>query len=194
MMDELSRAVRFLVRTVMDMPADSVRPAEQVAPVGGQTIEFATVKIFSLTDVGTPATSEENIGGDPDNVTTHVDQTKRFKASVQFFKSPPTTKDPVGKAKKSLAAFDRAQSLRQRLWLPSSIAAMNEMRIGLLDVGDARDLTALADTVYESRGSVDLTFNVIARQSEVTPAIRNVPVTTILQGGSSTTRTDEVRT
>lgn len=198
--DELGDGIRALVADVMGMSRQDVRPADQRAPTGKETKQFATVKIISEDDVGTPAISEENIAGDDDNVITHVDQGQTFVASVQFFRGRGAVgtdgKDAAGLATHTTGAFDRARELRHRLWLPSSITLINRMGLGLLSASQARNLAAVTDANYESRGGVDLTFNVVSRVSEVTPAIRRVPVTVILEesASSSTTRTDEVST
>lgn len=198
--DELGDGIRGLVARVMGMQSQDVRPADQRAPAGGQTKDFATVKIITMDSVGTPGISEENIDGDDDNLTTNVDQTLQFVASVQFFRGRTSAgagnKDAAGLATFTTAAVDRARRLGQRLWLPSSVALMQQMRVGLISVGDARNLAAVSDANYESRGGVDITFNVISRESEVTPAIRHVPISIAMQApdGELVTRTDEVST
>jgi len=90
--DDLNYNVRKLVRTVMAMPANSVRPAKQSAPAGGQVDEMATVDIISDEPLGTPAVSYETVGTVPTDVTTQrVDNVHRFVASVNFYRRPPTS-------------------------------------------------------------------------------------------------------
>jgi len=90
--DDLNYNVRKLVRTVMAMPANSVRPAKQSVPAGGQVDEMATVDIITDEPLGTPAVSYETVGTVPTDVTTQrVDNVHRFVASVNFYRRSPTS-------------------------------------------------------------------------------------------------------
>ena len=92
MIDDVAYSVRKLVRTVMAMPENSVRPAKQHVPAGGQVDEMATVDIIRMDEVGTPAISLETVGTVPSDVTTErVDQVCRLVASVNFYRRPPTS-------------------------------------------------------------------------------------------------------
>lgn len=197
MIDDLSIRVRRLVRTVMEMPANSVRPAEQLAPAGGQTTEIATVKIIACDDAGWPAYSlEEN--ADPTLVTEHLDVPKVFVASIQFFRRPAVNADAtggktaVGIAKYSNAAFDRAARLAQRLQLSAGLELMTSLGLGLLEVGHPRNLSAIADATWESRGGVDVTFSAIARESADVNAILSAELDVTVQPDPTTTSTIEV--
>lgn len=92
MIDDVAFNVRKLIRTVMGMPANSVRPAKQHAPAGGQTDEMATVDIITDEQIGTPARSYETTGTVPSDVTTErMDSLHQFVASVNFYRRPPTS-------------------------------------------------------------------------------------------------------
>ena len=92
MIDDLNYSVRKLVRTVMGMPENSVRPAKQHTPSGGQVDEIATVDIINDITVGTGARSYETTGTVPSDVTTeHVDEDHVFVASINFYRRPPTS-------------------------------------------------------------------------------------------------------
>lgn len=191
--DDIGQAVRSLVRVVMGMPDDSVRPADQLAPAGAQTAEMATVKIITSEDVGRVARAVESDPEDEDASIEALEVPMRFVASVQFFRGP--TKDATGAAKYSTAAFNRAIELGQRLQLSSSVETMARMNLCLNDIGGARNLADLADANWESRGHVDLTFTVIKRITAPIQTITTVPVTVALQDGEDgeiETRTFEV--
>lgn len=175
--DAINRAVRDLVRTVMGMPDGSVRPADQMAPAGGQTTEIATVNIISTSEIGWAAQGQ--VDAEDGTSVASVDQLDEVVASVQFFRSP--TKDAAGKATYSNAAFDRAKRLGARLQLPTSVAAMSDAGLGLLRVGHARNLAALADSIWESRGQIDLVFNVSTIETEAVTTVTDVPVGIVFQ-------------
>jgi hypothetical protein len=307
--DDVAYNVRKLVRTVMSMPADSVRPAKQHVAAGGQVDEMATVEIISDDEVGTPTLSRDTQGTVPSDVTTErADQTHSVVASVNFYRRPPTssylrgftvsddvadyqgitaggfdiqidgtnrqifgldfsgaatmanvatiiqtalqvalantrcawdpdnarfvvtspttgqtsavgaavapTKDldpdpdpddvstvlgltlaggalPVnnraGIARYSNAAFDRASRLPQRLWL--NAALLTSLGLKFQGASPVRNLTALVDGTWESRGQVDLTFAVVNRETAVIQTILSVPLTLKSQaaGGAVTT-------
>lgn len=189
MIEDVTRIICGLVRTVMEMPANSVRPSDQKAPTGGQTKEFATVKIISARLAGHPGSSYVNAG---DDLTERVDAVHVMSVSVQFFRSPQA--DAAGLAKYSRAAFDKAVRLRQRLHMAAHVELMRTLGLGLLDVGEARDLTTVVDASYESRGQIDLTFNVVHRETAAIKSIATVPVDLAVQppDGPEQTRAFEV--
>jgi hypothetical protein len=189
--DDLNKVVRGLVRIVMSMPANSVRPADQIIPAGGQGIEIATVKVISCVDVGTP--SEDNVDNLDNTSTERVTGPKRAVVSIQFFRGP--SQDDAGIAKYGNAAVDRATRLVQRLHLTKGQELMAGAGLGLLDASPVRNLAAVQDATWESRAQVDLTFDWIARETDTVETIESVPITLSLQGshGEQTT-TFEVTT
>jgi len=188
---DLNRDIRNLVRVVMGMPENSVRPADQIVPAGGQTVEFATVKVIAASDAGLASVSNETVG----NVTTeHVDVHKLATVSVQFFRG--SAKDGAGLAKYTNLAMDRAARLVQRLQLSASVELMNSLGLGFLSASTPRNLTAVVDTSYESRAQVDLVFDFANRESATVPTILSVPVHVGVQqpNGNAQTRDFEVTT
>lgn len=199
--DDLNTAVRNLVRAVLEMPDGSVRPANQLAPAGDQTREIATVLILAADELGTPARSVEQTDPDADESTIEVLETPvRFVASVQFYRRPAINAngsrgtDATGAARYGTHAFSRAVLLGQRLQLSSSIETCARMGLCLNDVSGARNLAALVDANWESRGQVDLTFTVISRITAPIRTITTVPLTTLQQdpGDEVHTTTTEV--
>jgi hypothetical protein len=189
--DDLNKDVRKLVRVVMGMSANSVRPADQIIPAGGQVAEFATVKVIAAPDVGWGDVSLSEVS---DVTTEHVDVLKRATVSVQFFRGP--AKDDAGLAKYTNVALDRAARLVQRLQLSASIELMNQLGLGFLGAGEPRNLTGVVDANYESRAQVDLIFSIANRESAPVQTILSVPLSISVQdpGGTEQTRTSEVTT
>jgi hypothetical protein len=188
--DTLNLVVRQLVRAVLGMPPASVRPADQIAPAGGQTAEYATVKIISCEGMGWPGVTLEPDGhGD---FTESLELPERFVASINFYGS--STKDAGGIARYSNEAFDRARRLPHVLLLSTSVGIMQQVGIGFLKASAARNLAGLADATWQGRGQVDLTFDVIARELAPIGTIDTVPLslTAIGSDGVPQTRTTEV--
>ncbi len=192
MIDTLNLAVRQLVRAAMAMPAKSVRPADQIAPVGGQTAPFATVKIISCEGVGWADVSLEDDGAGGTNEVLQLPD--RFVASVNFYGS--AAKDAAGIARYSNEAFDRASRLSQILQLSANADRMRQIGIGFMGASQARNLSALADATWSSRGQVDLTFSVVNREIASIETILSVPFSTTVIGpdGTPQTRSSEVTT
>lgn len=184
----MNQAVRFLIRTALGMPDNSVRPAGQTAPAGGQIQEIATVNILDSDEAGYPGVSVEDDGHGGTVVASEVPEI--FVASVNFYRAP--TKDAVGIATYSNAAFDRAARLPQILQKPSNVEIMGQLGLGLLTWSKPRNLRGLADATWESRGQIDLTFNIINRETDAVDTIGTVPITTTMQPGGTRTSNLEV--
>lgn len=100
----------------------------------------------------------------------------------------------AGIARYSNAAFDRAARLPQRLWLSSARELMRSMELGFVGASPPRNLNALIDSTWESRGQIDLTFTAVAREAEAIQTVLTVPLTTKSQapGGAVHTENTEV--
>jgi hypothetical protein len=188
--DDLNLAVRNLVRFVLGMPDGSVRPANQTAPAGGQTKEIATVLIMDVEDVGWAASTTEIDENDPTLRNEALEVPQVFTASIQFFRSPNA--DAAGIAKQSTAAFDRARRLPMLLESQKNTVVMATMGLGFESASTPRDLTKLADAIWESRGSVDIRFTVIDREIFRINTMTSVPLTTELQGPGGTVQTTTI--
>jgi hypothetical protein len=188
-LDLAADCVRELVRRAMEMPANSVRAADQLVPAGGQIDEFAEVRLLTVEDVGTGGAKSIATTGDvPDDTSEErVDQVKRIMASVNFYRAPAA--DAAGLVVYNSRAFARAASLEQRLQLNDSVALMNQMGLLLERAGRPRNLTGVIDATFESRGQVDLTFTVVARESAAIQTALSASLTTTVRsaGGSSQT-------
>lgn len=193
MIKDVGAAIRQLIAFVTGLPGADVRPGDQVAPTGGQGKEHCRVTIISARDVGTGASSLETEGDFPDDETTEYhDADKRVVASVNFYGAP--FKDSAGVQKYNTRGFDRAALLEQQLTLNANVDKMNELNLAFVSASPPRNLAAVVDKTFESRGQVDLTFDIISRVSAPIETVVEVPLTTKYQapGGAITTQTTEV--
>lgn len=159
MIDDLNYCVRQLVRRVMAMPDNSVRPAGQIAPTGTQVAQFATVDILEAPEVGSTDRSLVTV----DDVTNEaLDSLYRFTVSVNFYKG--TAADAAGIAQYNNTAFDLASRLPQRLELSESILLMQQLGIQWIGASKPRNLRRLIDATWEGRGQIDLYFTVVNRE------------------------------
>lgn len=97
-----------------------------------------------------------------------------------------------GIAKPSLEAFERARRLPRLLGLSANIELMQTLGLGFESASPARDLSAIADAAWESRGSVDLTFTVISREAVAVAAVEIVPAGLLVQTPDGVIHTTEI--
>ena len=191
-MDRMARAVRELIRLAMGMPAGSVRPANQVAPRGKTSEGFATVLLMETEDAGwTESAIDGSVGSQAETITVPVYVT----ASVQFFRgtSPPT--DEASNATFAAGGYDQAVRLERRLQLVQVREIMRGMRIGLIGANRPRDLSGLSNGQWESRGQVDLYFQVIASENaaiETFGEVGEINITVETPAGAQHSETIEV--
>jgi hypothetical protein len=151
--DAVNIMIRSLIRTALAMPADSVRPANQEAPTGLNSQQFATVLISSLVPLVDSAMGAVKRVINEVLPSTNISETVivQYKAmvSVQFFKGD---------------ALDKARRLAVLLASSSMAESMQKLGIGLVSVSAVRDLTGLVDTLWELRGQLDIVFIILAKE------------------------------
>lgn len=145
--------IRSLIRTALGMPINSVLPANQGAPTGLSSAQFATVFISSLvplvdSTIGAVKRLKNELTPSTNVQETVVVQYKAM-ASVQFFKGDALTK---------------ARRLAVLLASTSMTEAMQKLGCGLVSVSAVRDLTGLVDTFWEARGQLDIVFILLAQE------------------------------
>ncbi len=196
--DAVAWLIRDVVRQALVMPANSVRPANQANPVGPADEEFATVLIQSAEASPDPAVREIAVADQPTLMDFTLDDVQTLQCSVQFFKSRGASgnsgMDTAGLPKYSSVAFDRAARLPQRLLLPDSVERLFRYGMGFIDASTPKNLTAIVDALYESRGQIDLTFAVVNRETLRISIYDHVPIDLRVAwpGGQTDTRTLEV--
>ena len=155
------------IRTLLGMPANSVRRANQMdpPPSGGQTDQYATVLVQEIgtygwdevtyTDPSNAGLGEQGSGGGPlggdetTDLTENITGQRRFMVSVQFFRED---------------AIVKANTLGALLQSSNSIAAMVADGICISKIGAVRNLSALVDTFFENRAQMDIEFNFINQE------------------------------
>lgn len=161
--------VRRLLRTALNWPENSVRKAGLVYPSGAENQEYATVKIISEETpdyLDSARVYEDSTTPGSTKVVEHLYGIHKFTASVQFFRHTLPGVDGAGTANQGSGAFDRACRLPHLLCLSPSIDLMTRMGLWITSNSPARDLSTLASgSTYEDRGSIDLTFVVVNRES-----------------------------
>jgi len=166
--DALGFLVRYLVQQAHNLPANSVRPANQKVPTGAEGNEFATVLLktidsdfgsYSMDYVPDPATGSTNVIETLDNI-------YRFTCSIQFFRHAAPVNDAMGISPFGMGAFDKAARLGVVLSSSPMMALMGQMGLGLEGLSPPQNLAFLMDgSRWEDRGSVDATFTVENRES-----------------------------
>ena len=170
MIADIAQSIRELVRASLGMPANSVKPENQLSGDGTQVQQIATVKIIRTTDLGWPAITTENVDGTGASpVNENVDQLKQIVASVNFYRGGNA--DAAGIAAWTLRAVDDAARIGQRLRMDASMTLAQSLGLVFIGAGEARDLTMLENRLWKSRGQVDLTFNVVNRESSQIPSV-----------------------
>ena len=158
---EVNKRIRTLIRTLLAMPENSVRRANQTAPTGSQSEQFATVFISWINRTGwDDLTLKNQIAPSLDVDETVVGQ-RHLSASIQFFRGD---------------AYTKAQRLEALLQTSKAISAMQAANLGLVRIGQARNITGLVDTYWEERGQIDIEFHVIADEITALPTFGRFPI------------------
>jgi hypothetical protein len=150
--------------SALDLSAATSMADVATALAGGLALPVTwTGKRFVISGVATDQTgavgaaSAPTAGGSPDDVSTLLGLTLAAGASPSDNKS--------GFAKSGLDAVDLARRLTLVLQFGQHASYMQAVGLGYLRAGQVRDLSFVTDSNFESRASVDLTFNFIARES-----------------------------
>lgn len=145
----INKVFRQLFRELLDMPENSVRPANQGAPAGSKEEQFATVLITNIDGTLWGEYKLKDEEAPSLNVAESVTVQYTVSLSVQFFRGD---------------AYTKAQRLGLLLQTSSAIARMQTLGVGLVGASTARNLTAVVDTYWEERGQIDLEFHLIAQE------------------------------
>lgn len=175
--EDLNRRVRVLVRTLLDMPTNSVRPADRNAPTGSIDQQFATVRIVMMQATGE---DEYRYSNQPANeVEEAVVGMRLMMASINFYRGN---------------AYSQAQHLIAMLSTTKAIQLMQQLGLGLVNTSQARNLTTFTSTLSEPRGQIDLEFHVISdvRTNLPTYGSFEIDVSTADANGTTTTQAFEV--
>lgn len=179
--DACSYLVRRLVRTALNMPANSVRPANQEVPTGKEPTEFATVKIIKGPSADFGTASIVNYDDPTTNSTKVVEDIQNnyaFTVSVQFYRHANPSTDSSGMASFGLGALDKAARLETLLGSTPMMELMERMGLGLQGSSEPVDVSALIqDSRWEDRAAVTLDFVIVNRELVLIESIALADVT-----------------
>lgn len=180
----INKNIRTLVRELLGMAANSVRPANQNGETGTSTDEFATVLVTLINPTGQDDLVRENVEltGDEEldggltlsDVRETIIGQRMVMASVNFYRP---------------GAFTKASRLPALLSTSRAIERMQVLGLGLVGTSQPRNLTALVNTRWEERGQIDLTFYAIDSETETVHTYGTFPVEVSTADSSGTTET-----
>lgn len=149
--DVAASSIRKIIRTVLGMSENSVRPANQFnsPPTGLTTDTFATVLCVSTEVQGRDSLSYEVIE-DSNQITEAIQGLRKLDCSVQFFKA---------------GAVDRANRLTALLQKPSSVALMTSLGIGFIRATKVMSVPVVIDTRWEERSQLNIEFYTVSRET-----------------------------
>lgn len=154
---DVNRKLRELIRLTLGMPANSVRPANQHSPAEG-TEQFASVLVINVEPTGWDDSRFENTPLTITEAGMPVKETiigqRKIVASVQFFRDN---------------AYEQAMRLGVLLQSSAAQERMELAGFGLIRATTAKDLSAVANTLFEPRGQIDLELHLISSESAQTP-------------------------
>jgi hypothetical protein len=159
-LDAANKALREIVRSLLAMPENSVRPANQNAPTGTVSDQFATVLLTTIEKRGQDDWYSADLNVPDQSIQETIVGQRRLTASIQFFRGDAMTK----------AA--RLQGLLQ-----SSIAAsmLQTAGLGLVAVGSPVNLTGVIDTYWEQRAQLEVQFHCISAEELTVPTYGTFP-------------------
>lgn len=173
--DALALCTRRVIRASLGEAEGFVRPAKgrplQIGRVGDP---FCTVEIQGGPEThGTPVKRAGDKSEDGTSAEYILDAYETFTASVQFFRSktkvyesdPGANVDAAGIPDRSQWALSRACHLVKNMWHPDVRRALHQNGLGFIRVRTPpKDLSALQDSLWESRAQVALDFGIVNRQ------------------------------
>lgn len=194
MIGSLAQSIRQLVEAAMGMPANSVRPADQIVGSGRDTEHLATVQILRVNELGWPSLEYANVDGTKTSpVNENVDQLLELVASVNFFRGGNA--DAAGLPSYTVQAVDDAARLPQRLRMAASLELAQSLGVSFVGAGSPRDLTGLAGAIWRSRGQIELRFYAVNRETSQINSIGSGSITTTIRGpGAPVTSTEVITT
>lgn len=175
--DPVNKVIRTLIRTVLSLPANYVRPANQTnSPAGGPDEPFATVYLASSKPLGKALRTQMPDPQIPLNLLETVTSVYHVVSSVQFFRENATT---------------LARQLKSAIESSGATDYMRAQNIGHIRTGLIMDVTNVVDTFYEERAKVDLEFYITVVAVASLATFGKFPITVKINNSSSTFEVSE---
>ncbi len=163
--------IRTLVRTILGMPENSVRPANRNGPTGESKDLFATVLVSDDASMGWDSSTTADDAAPATTVTETVRGVRALSVTIQFFRP---------------GAVAAARSLVARLQGSTAIGMMQAAGLGLTRIGAAKDISAVVNTYWEERAWVTADFTVTAVDTATIDTYNAFPITVATEQGSTT--------
>jgi hypothetical protein len=165
-------ALRTIIQTLLEMPDNSVRPANQNAPMYKGEI-YMTVQIISEVGQGTDDSSWQDVDGDDLHAIETMSGVRITSANIQHYNG-----DAIGQLR---LLADRLQSYMGTQYL-------EDAGFGYIVVASITDLTGLLpDAEYQTRATMRFDFYTEHNDQVVTPLIVQLPpIKAILNVGLTT--------
>lgn len=168
--DDINKLIRQFVRETLAMPADSVRPANQSAPTGKETDQFATVLVSLIEPTGEDDRKLQNEATPSTNVSETITGQRRLVASIQFFRGD---------------AYTKACRLNTLLSMSGSIDKLQAIGLGLIRASPAKNIPAVVDAGWEARGQIDIEFHLVAKEVQSIPSYGRFPINVSTESSTS---------
>lgn len=169
--DEINDSLRRIIRVLLKMPENSMRPANQTgAPTGSKGEIFGTV-LITLTDQPGLIVARERV--DPDDELQLIETGQQMSvatASIQFFRKG-------------------AKQLATRLPVLMQMSAATDMLtaagLGLVGFTASRDIAAVADGFWEERAQIDFEISFISSEDQTLNTFGEFPISIETESVSS---------
>lgn len=176
--DLVNDSVRALIRELLQLPPNRVRPGNQAAPIPKDGL-FATVTLLALAGVGQDATDYYNPA-----------RTAEIAAGVASLDAPAAIATPnsVGEIVRGL----RLATFSLQVYRAGALTLLTRLRglcasyrgtelfaarnLGLASVGAVRDLSAVDGPEIEERAAVDVGLHFVATEIIETPTFGTFPL------------------
>lgn len=177
--EQVNSDIRSLIRRLLLMQENSVRPANKNAPTGSEGDQFATVFLTNIAPTGGDDLVRSNVGEGSHNVRETTEGQREVLASINFYRG-----DAVSKAAKLQTLLSKSRAT----------ALMQELGLGLVSTSGVRNLGQTVGTKWEDRAQIDITFYVVASETDNLQTYGEFPfeVSTADVSGNTTTNTFEV--
>jgi len=156
-LNEINATIRNIIRTEMGMPEHQVMPANTNQPTGN--LPFATVLVDKISGNGWDDSKWQDTL--PLNVTQTAQGERKASVSIQFFRD---------------GAVTFAERLRARIQLQSAADKFALNGIGLISVGDARNISMVINTFWEERAQIPMIISIIAKETSVIGTYGTFPI------------------
>jgi hypothetical protein len=170
---ELARAMRAIIRQLLGMPEDCVRPANQAAPTW--EAPYTTVNIVTIGATGHDDIKEKNEPEPSTDVHERIQGQRLCNASVQFYRQ---------------GAVDLAHGLKTLLSGTRACEFFKNAGLGFVSVSEVRDISLVTGAQWETRAQMDIEFHVIGYADAAIPTYRTFDIGIDMQPVQSSNQID----